>query len=398
LEKNIPYDFSDLVRATQTARDITHSISIVIDKPTPIVIARELFAMTNLLMKPRTVHPSDVFNDGGWCSAHFPFSEQLIEIIRECEYTIKSASDSTSAGCACFRSRIKGVDIGWIECTTGRGGTYVDSILYKGDSKVAHEAIMSVFWEKFENKPIVVHRTQKSGLEFLRVNVDEIRVPYYSSRSKELSDYFKKCVKEKVHRSILFYGPPGTGKTTLANTIVSNLGLKSVRFRLSDLHQIDPDDILELLSSISPDVVILDDIDHFPDNGTILEILEIFKRFCKLTMATVNNRGALGDASIRPGRFDEFIEVLQLDPDVVMNVLGPDFEKYFERVKNWPIVYIEEFKTRLKFQTESQAIDSMKELQMRISKSKRMYDESEEDFQIDQETTEDIVDTALTSN
>lgn len=382
---------SDVSSKLVVARDIATSVSSIIDKPTPAVIAKEVLSLAVLISKKDHEHPSNHFDNPAWGCFGFSFCDQMIELIKLRKEEIKLANNSDRSWHA-YECTIFGERIGWLSSLNSKGHFIVDSVYYRtGRFEEFKGVIMKIFWEHFKGKPVVVHKSKIGYEDYLRINEDEIRVPYHSKRSEELAVYFKKCIGANVHRSILFYGPPGTGKTTLANTVVNALSLKSMRFRLRDVTEIDPSDVMFILKTFQPDVVIIDDIDHMPDSGQMLEILEMFKSVCKLTMATVNNRSALLDASTRPGRFDEFIEVLHLDFDVVKNVLGKKHEKYYDTIKDWPIVYIEELKTRLKFQDEDQAMASIRELQSRISKAKRFYDDSESEYRVE----ENSVDSAL---
>ena len=53
------------------------------------------------------------------------------------------------------------------------------------------------------------------------------------------------------------FGPPGTGKSTMARTIVENLGMKSFRIRVEDIAHIETSAVFEAISIFEPDAVIL---------------------------------------------------------------------------------------------------------------------------------------------
>ena len=181
----------------------------------------------------------------------------------------------------------------------------------------------------------------------------------------------------------LFHGAPGTGKSTMARTIVDALGMKSFRIRVEDISHIDSSAIFEAINIFEPDAVILDDFDRSDMQAKLLETLEFFQRHVKLVIATVNNRSRLDDAILRPGRFDELLQIKQMDDDVVKAVLGEDHADAYDVVKEWPIAFIQEYVKRLRFMTPDEAELSVKELAQRVKKLSKYDDEDEDTSSID---------------
>ena len=161
--------------------------------------------------------------------------------------------------------------------------------------------------------------------------------------SEEFSDYIKKCNEQSICRSILFYGPPGTGKTTLSQTILDKLGYKTLKISLNDL---DINEIKFLIKSFKFEAIIMDDFDQIKESGLMLDFLEEIRLGVKVVIATANTLQDFNPAIIRPGRFDQIVLVDRLEEKLIKEALGNLAECYLEKVKHWPIAYINELKIR----------------------------------------------------
>ena len=123
--------------------------------------------------------------------------------------------------------------------------------------------------------------------------------------------------------------------------------------------------------------MILDDFDRSDMQAKLLETLEFFQQHVKLVIATVNNKNHLDEAILRPGRFDELLQIKQMDDDVVRAVLGDEHAFAYDTVKDWPIAFIQEYVKRLRFMNPEEAAASVKELAQRVKRLKK-YDDEEE--------------------
>lgn len=132
--------------------------------------------------------------------------------------------------------------------------------------------------------------------------------------------YNERCIP--WHRGYLFYGPPGTGKTSTAKALASHLGLDIYYLSLGDAGK--DDDILSLISQVPErSVLLLEDIDTFhvatsrednegPSMSSLLNALDgLSTPHGLITIMTTNDKSALDDALIRPGRVDhqEFFDL-----------------------------------------------------------------------------------------
>jgi DNA replication protein DnaC len=244
------------------------------------------------------------------------------------------------------------------------------------------DVIKSLLWKQHKNASIVMRISAtivnysscgEGTVSFLR---DATIKAHPSKKATEYSSYLKKCIDANVPRSALLYGPPGTGKSTMAKTIVENLGLKSIRIHVDDIMSSKMLTIKEAIDIFKPDAIIIDDFDRMSGQSVILEMLEMFREHVKLVLATANKRSMLDEAVLRPGRFDELIFVDKMDEGVVRHMLG-EYEREFDNVKDWPIAFINEYVRRRAFMSSDEAAVTMRELAERVSRLDSYSDSSD---------------------
>jgi SpoVK/Ycf46/Vps4 family AAA+-type ATPase len=192
---------------------------------------------------------------------------------------------------------------------------------------------------------------------------DHDEPPLRSNRAEKLAEYLGRAIAGGVTRSVLLWGNPGTGKSCLARAVIDVLGLRCMRFRVEDLGRLSNSTVAEAIELFAPGAVIIDDLDRL--NGRyehLFEMLAFLKRRVKLVFGTINDRKKLPAPLRRPGRFDERREIQVIDHDVVRAMLGPQFQDDFELVKDWPIVYVEEYVTRRRFEAPEELAETVREL------------------------------------
>lgn len=156
-----------------------------------------------------------------------------------------------------------------------------------------------------------------------------------------------------------------SGKSNLVKGITHCLKAKCVRF--TDLSSMNNAFVAEILRTLNPDAVVLEDIDHMSmdEIDDLLDKLEDFNNQKKLIFATANQVRKLDDALLRPGRFDEVKEIKTLDEEVLMNLVEND-EELFQISKSFPVAFTVELLKRVKVLGKEKALQNMQDIKDRV--------------------------------
>ncbi len=187
------------------------------------------------------------------------------------------------------------------------------------------------------------------------------------SRAQYYSEYLLKYVKRNLGRSTLFYGPPGTGKSNLIKAVSNSLKMKTIR--LHNINYKTNQAIVDVIDFFNPDAIVLEDIDHLyvNDVGILLEALEKLNASGKFILASANEIKKINSAFLRPGRFDELIEIWKLDFDTVRKLVNYD-QEIFNLVKEYPIAFIKEVMKRVETHGKEQALSQINDIIKRVEK------------------------------
>lgn len=350
------------------------------ENPTSLNVAKSLFMVGKVIVDDMEVWPEDYF-DERWESPYpFDFNKIILNALANKPYKIIRTSDESTI---IHMVHVEDIRFGYVLNTRTNA---VDKIYVEIEKiEAAKNYIKNELWQLMKDDNIVLRHVRRPSNSYdsssISLDVDDAFHPMPSKRAKEYSSYLKKCVDADVSRSVLLYGPPGTGKSTMARTIINDLGMKSFRIRVEDIGHIETSTVFEAINIFEPDAVILDDFDRCVEQAALLETLEYFQRHVKLVIATVNNKNKLDEAILRPGRFDELVQIKQMDDDVVRIVLGEEHASSFELVKDWPIAFIQEYVKRLRFMTPEEAVAATKELAHRVQRLSK-YDDDDSDNEL----------------
>lgn len=377
-------DFFNIGKVKKVVRlgsDIFSVVVPALEKPTALNIAKAGFNVGKIIIDDFEVWPEDYFDESWEPLYNEDFTKIVLTALHGKQYKVIKTSDESMLIHVIYIDDIK---FGYIINTKNNR---IDRIYVKGETILkAKNVIKNELWRMMKDSNIILRAPQKVSMSheqsLINLEVDDAFNPMPSKRADEYSSYLKKCIDAGVSRSVMLYGPPGTGKSTMARTIVDNLGMRSFRIRVEDFGRIETSTIFEAINIFEPDAVILDDFDRTHEQNYLLEILEFFQRHVKLVISTVNNKDRLDEAILRPGRFDELIQIKQMDEDVVRSILGDEHSKDFETLKDWPIAYIQEYVKRLRFMNPEEAKISVKELAKRVKKLSS-YDEEDSTSDVD---------------
>jgi DNA polymerase III delta prime subunit len=377
---DIVRDFFNVGRVKKLFRmgtDIFSAVSPFVEKRTLLSGVQAAFEVGKIFVDDLEVWHDNFFDDR-WDNPYpFSFNKVVIKALSNKSFKVIKTSDE---GITIRKIKIEDVTFGYVF----NSKTNEPGIIYVEIEKIpkAKEIIKKELWRTMKGKNIVlrnVKRPSNRDVDALVLEADDAFRSIPSKMSHEYSVYLQKCIAASVPRSVMLYGPPGTGKSTMARTIVENLGMKSFRIRVEDIGDIETSTIFEAINIFEPDAVIFDDFDRSNSQESLLEILEFFQRHVKLVLATVNNKSHLDEAILRPGRFDELIQVKQMDSEVIKSMLGEANIDAYDIVKDWPIAFIQEYVKRLRFMSPEEAKDSVKELAKRVDRLKKYDDDDSSD-------------------
>jgi DNA replication protein DnaC len=194
---------------------------------------------------------------------------------------------------------------------------------------------------------------------------DEVLVSIKSPTTDKHLKHIKAAIDAGIPRSIIFLGYPGTGKSTCANTIIKELGLRTLKFKY-DPQTCDLMAIETIIDALKVEAVIMDDLDTVEGSASLLGFLERMHNKVKLTIGIVNSLAPFHPAILRPARFDEIITINKLDPQVIQEILGKRFKTLYPKVKNWPVAYIKELQERININPKVNISIQIKELDKRV--------------------------------
>lgn len=375
-----------LERGMETAKIIGE----IIEHPGPINIARGAMSLARTFTAS-DMYYAEVLDPRQWKSM-FPscIKQQLLEQLEPLVTSkVKVSSDGETTAYLItsgdgLHNIPPGVRIGWVK--DGEEGVATEILAHVDCYDSSVKFARNLLWKTVDASRIVLASANPfqgssssggkrgrfsggggGGGGQLRVSTDDLVAPASSKFADEYAPYLKKCVELNINRTVLFYGPPGTGKSTISRTLCDNLKLRSLRVRVEDVGNLGSEPVVEMLRIFEPDVVIFDDLDRAMSQIALLETFENLHKRVRFVFATVNHIENLQQALIRPGRFDELIEITTLDEAAVLKVLG-EYSDSFEAVKEWPVAFISEYVIRRRILGKEKALAALDDLKKRVDR------------------------------
>lgn len=388
LQKLVNFYRSDKVQTaiTSTSKILDHVVPFVTD-PGVITAAKALFGIANTLSENDFVYVDTFFDDNDMWSV--PFTETITPlIIEEClkhPYEIITPTDSGS-NTVIRICNVNGTKVGWVVpghgSTMGKDVIFLVEFVYVERSREENlkETLRQQLWKRFKGESIVLtqERDNYRSTSKIKFTIDDLVDALPSEKATQYATDFSKAFSVGENRSLLLYGPPGSGKSTIARQTSKLLNLSSFRLRVDNLNT-DANLLYEIIDFFRPGCIILDDFDRAHNVEHLLDMITHIRRHVKLVIATANNRDNIDEAILRPERFDELGFVKNLDSAVVHTMLGDVPDEVFEKVKDWPIVFIKEYVRRCKWLTPEGAINALEELATRVDRLTHYDDDKEDD-------------------
>lgn len=266
---------------------------------------------------------------------------------------------------------INGIKFGWLDHGSDShvSGPYVEKHIPREDWM---QAIGKMIWDdlgssacEIAKRKGVIEDDYSGGITVFKVdrqdNVHESKIAH------DIIDRSKAFLDKGYNRSIMLYGIPGTGKSSAMRFVAKEFGKYSLRINVGDLDFLSSEDMILAIELLKPSTLMIDDFDRAINPSKFLTELEEFNNHVQLLMVSVNHIENLDDAVIRPGRFDDIVEVNMLDEAIVNKFIGdgiPDAIK--NRLRRLPIAYVVEFHKRREVLGLERALGEVVDLEKRI--------------------------------
>lgn len=259
------------------------------------------------------------------------------------------------------------VEVFWIAHLLDKTHQRCSSYFYKQESLPAlQRALATAIHAKVGSRHV---RFSEEGL-----SADDLSLPdgyVQTALVRKLLKRVRAFLNVGINRAYLVNGAPGTGKSVAFKSIVDQLGMSSLRIegRSTSGPGVQASELgLDLLlSSLRPEVVIIDDIDWLDGDRWLLSLLEQLHLTSKVVLASCNNKDWLSAPLLRPGRFDDHFDAPRLDAAVVEQMLGQaDNPELIEAMRDWPVAYIHDYTHRVHALGNATADAEIDDLQTRI--------------------------------
>jgi len=236
------------------------------------------------------------------------------------------------------------------------------------------EALFHNLWTWYGNN-IAVTSSLNSG----SYNLSEFKEPLnplFGSSVQKLDYLVSQHRKYRIDnhtRIYLFHGEPGTGKSTCSKLLAMRTSERVLLLDISILGDWTAYSLLNFITSLNPDFVLIDDVDRCPNPQILLPLLDRVKQENSTTsfVLTVNDLSQLDRAVLRPGRIDTVVEFHPPDDadrrDILQHLIKTDLDAHelehlVKSTKGMSPDYLQEIALRMQYEEVGVALENVTNL------------------------------------
>jgi hypothetical protein len=339
-------------QAVKVASDLADVAVHLGSATTPLAVASIGARAINSLIEVAEANPHSFFEN--W--AVVPDAAALTIYLAR---LVETECAADSKGARAVLGNLAGVDVGWVIGETWANGPYC----HRGEEEEAKRLLALTVWAAAGG---AVRMVQALGGGTL-VD-DSISDTYPSQLATDLADRLGGFIDRGYHRSVLLYGVSGSGKSCAMRQVSQTLGKHTLRIDVRNLEALSDGNLPEIVHFLKPFAVLIDDVDRAKKPDDLLSDLERVRASVPLFMASANDVSKLDPAFLRPGRFDEVIELSHLGDDVFDRIVEGVDPEIAKRLRSLPTAYLSEFMRRFHVVGANKAVGELEDLQKRLAK------------------------------